>query len=402
MRVGGRGALWVSATLLLMGATSAGTWLFWSQRQAGIASQIPASMLKSTQFTQFVDTYRLIRHDAVWGNSPKQLLSGATNGMVGTLHDQFSNYLSPQALQGFTQLLSPRYAGIGVAVGPSMPLTVQQVFSGSPAAKAHIVPGDIITAINGKSLAKQSVAQALSQIRGPVGGTVRLAIKHGTSVRSVRIVRQMVSVPTVYSHMIAPHVGYMAITEFGNNTGQEAVAQFHQLVRQGAQGILLDLRNNPGGEVSQALTVSNLFVPKGPVVTLKYKNKAQDHTYDSQGPGTRLPVVVMVNGNTASAAEILSAAIQERQGGLLVGTQTYGKGIVQEVLPLPGHAALKLTVAKYYTPDHQYIEHVGLKPNVIVTEQPGVVPSDNPHKDPQLAKGLSILLKRVRGTHRST
>ncbi len=132
------------------------------------------------------------------------------------------------------------------------------------------------------------------------------------------------------------------------------------------RGLVVDLRDNPGGEVSQALKVANLIVPKGPVVTLKYKNSRDDVTDDSTGPGTKLPIVVLVNHHTASAAEILAAAIQERQGGRLVGTRTYGKGIVQEVISLSGGASLKLTVARYYTPDGSYIEHVGLKPNLTV------------------------------------
>ncbi|PSR27250.1 MAG: S41 family peptidase [Sulfobacillus thermosulfidooxidans] len=386
--------LWLSATLVLMAGSSVGTWYWLTQVEPGV--RIPASMRNNKEFAQFVQTYQLIRSKTIWSNSPHQLLVGAINGMVGTLHDQFSNYLSPSSTKNFNALLNPTFTGIGIEVEPEAhDLRIMQVFSHSPAALAGLKPGELIVDVNHTSVASMNPIQALSRIRGPVNTYVTLTVEDHNQLQTHRIERERIALPTVFSQMMPHHIAYMNITEFGNNTGQEATQQWHQLLRQGARGLLLDLRNNPGGEVSQALQVANLFVPKGPVVTLKFKNPAQDQTLNSDGPGTSVPIVVLVNGQTASAAEILSAAIQERQGGLLVGTRTYGKGIVQQVLSLPGHAALKLTVARYYTPNGQYIEHVGLTPNVYDPEPIDVVPSNNPKQDPQLQKAITVLLQHM-------
>lgn len=381
---------WMALTVFLMAASSAATWWI-TAHNARAADGVPASMLRSSQFQRFVSTYRLIRSKSIWHNTPNRLLLGATNGMVGTLHDQFTNYLTGSETQSLNQMLAPSYVGVGIQVTETRPLVIQSVFPGTPAARARLQPGDVILEINGHSTATMSPGAAVSLIRGALGTSVTLMVKSGALTQRVALMRRSIPLPTVYSEMLPGRIAYMNIVEFGSQTGSEAVYQFHQLMREKPQGILLDLRDNPGGEVSQALKVANLFVPKGPVVTLKYKNSARDTTYDSKGPGTRLPVVVLVNGDTASAAEILSAAIQERQGGLLVGTRTYGKGIVQEVIPLSNGASLKLTVARYYTPDGDYIEHVGLKPNVAAIEPSNVQPSDIPSQDPQLRAAIRVL-----------
>lgn len=384
-----------AGAVLLMAGSSAGTW--WATQDGLLGgNQIPVSMQKNPEFSRFLEVYQSIRGDTIWHNTPHQLLAGAITGMVGTLHDQFSNYFSSAQNKSFQSQLNPTFTGIGVEVSTNTPsLAIQQVFAHSPASKAGLQPGDIITAVNGKSVTVLGRAAAVAMIRGQVGTTVAITVvDHGQS-RIYHLKRAVVALPTVYSFMMPHHILYMNIIEFGNNTGAEVVQQLQHLEKAGAKGILLDLRDNPGGEVTQALQASNVLVPKGPVVSLRYKNAANNQTLDSTGPGTKLPIVVLVNGNTASAAEILSAAIQERQGGTLVGTKTYGKGIVQELIPLANHAALKLTVARYYTPNGQYIEHKGLTPNVYDPEPSNVIPSDNPAQDPQLQRAITVLLKKM-------
>ncbi|MCL4351971.1 MAG: S41 family peptidase [Firmicutes bacterium] len=388
-------AIWAAVTVLLMAGSSLGTW--WATQNGVLGGTVvPASMRQNKEFTRFVQVYDSIRRETIWHNTPKQLLAGAINGMVGTLHDQFSDYFSSSQNQSFQALLNPTFVGIGVEVSASAPqLVIEQVFPKSPASRAGLAQGDIITAVNGQLVSRVGTAAAVNMIHGKVGTTVRLAVSIRGKQKIVVLKRAVIDEPTVYSYMMPHQIAYMNIVEFGNNTGAEVVSQFHQLVKDGARGLLLDLRDNPGGEVAQALTAANALVPAGPVVSLHYKNPSQDQTLDSSGPGTKLPIVVLVNGETASAAEILSAAITERQGGTLVGTRTYGKGIVQELIPLANHAALKLTVAKYYTPDGQYIEHKGLTPSVYDPEASNVVPSDIPAEDPQLAKAVTVLLKKM-------
>ncbi len=389
-------AAWGAMTLVLMAGSSTATWWLTARHSP---DRIPPSMAESSQFRRFLSTYELIRGQSIWHNTPKELLLGATNGMVNTLHDQFSNYLTGGQTTSLNAMLDPTYVGIGIAVSLQGPLRIESVFSQSPAAQAGLTVGETITAINGHSTRGMASQVALDLLHGKVGTRVRLTVAEAGRSRRVTLVRRTIAYPTVSTTMLPNHIGYLGISEFGQDTGNQAVAGLHQLMAQHPRGLVLDLRNNPGGELQQALKVADLLVPKGPVVTLKYKNAHEDRTLDSTGPGTGLPIVVLVNGNTASAAEILSAAIQERQGGKLVGTRTYGKGIVQEVIPLSGGASLKLTVARYYTPNGDYIEHKGLRPNVVAPEPAGVQPSDIPSHDPQLRAAVAVLEKMVNKGH---
>ncbi|MDA8207113.1 MAG: S41 family peptidase [Thermaerobacter sp.] len=390
---------WIGITVMLMGASSAATWWVTASPSRAADARVPGGMLTSPQFKRFVSTYELIRSKSIWPTTANRLLLGATNGMVATLHDHFTDYLSRGQTESLKSQLDPSYVGVGIEVTLTRPPIIESVFLGSPAQKAGLRSGDVILAVDGHRTQSMSAAAALKMIRGPSGSPVRLRVTAGAGAgqRQVTLARRTIALPTVSSRMFPGHIAYLNIEEFGQETGAQSTAQFHQLMAQHPRGLVLDLRDNPGGEVSQALKVANLIVPKGPVVTLKYKNSRGDVTYDSTGPGTKLPIVVLVNHHTASAAEILAAAIQERQGGRLVGTRTYGKGIVQEVISLSGGASLKLTVARYYTPDGSYIEHVGLKPNLTVVEPVNIQPSDNPAQDPQLRaamKMLDIMLRR--------
>ena len=360
-------------------------------------SGVPASLARSPDFERLVQVYEDIRTQTIWPNAPGQLLAGAINGMVGTLHDPFSDYLTPAQMSGLNQELGQSFGGIGVEmdVNASGQFQVVAVFRGTPARRAGIHAGDVITAVNGRPVAGENADQVAAAIRGRVGTTVVLTVNRARRRLTFSVKRAQISAPTVFTKMLAGHVGYMDITEFGYHTGSQVLAAYRKLVHEGARGILLDLRNNPGGDIRQCQIAAGALVPPGPLVTLKYKNASQDETLDSPGPGTRLPVVVMVNGDTASAAEILSAAIVQRGVGILVGTKTFGKGIVQALEPLAGGAYLKLTVARYLTPNGEYIEHKGLMPNVVVAEPKGVTPSSNPASDPQLERGYRVLLQRM-------
>lgn len=395
-----RAVIWGLSILLAAGLSSVATFYAISRGQLQLPSgQIPASLRQNKNFARFLVVYHDIRHETIWSNNPNQLMTGAINGMVGTLHDQFSDYLAPKSYSQLNQMLGNSFSGIGIAldVTGQGQFMIVQVFPGTPAAKAGLKPNDQITAINGRPVAGQDSNLVSAEIRGPAGSLVKLTIDRSGKTSTVTIKRAVINVPTVFIRMLPHHVGYMDITEFGYYTGPQVLSSYRKLVKEGARGILLDLRNNPGGALDQCLQASGAFVPAGPVVTLEYKTPQHHRTLDSTGPGTTLPVVVLVNQNTASAAEILAAAIQQRGVGILVGTQTYGKGIVQQLMPLPDGAYLKLTVAKYLTPNGDYIEHKGLTPNVVVTE-----PANQPltaalGQDPQLDRADQLLLQKMAG-----
>ncbi len=392
----------VTAALALVGAALVGAGATYAvMRPAAPASLaapfLPAGLVRNEDFQRFLQIYEDIRLDTIWPNTPNQLLTGAINGMVGTLHDQFSDYLSPSAMQALNQELGASFGGIGVVmdVNRQGQFVIIDVLSGGPARRAGVHANDVIVGVNGKSVRGESADQVAAEIRGRAGTPVTITLQRGSQTFSVTIRRAQINVPTVFTEMLPHHVGYMNISEFGYHTGPQVLSAYKKLRAEGARGILLDLRNNPGGDLAQCQIAAGAFVPPGPLVRLEYKNASLDETLDSPGPGTRLPVVVMVNGDTASAAEILSAAIQQRGVGILVGTRTFGKGIVQEIEPLAGGAYLKLTVAKYLTPNGDYIEHKGLTPNIIVPEPADISPSDVLSQDPQLARGYAILLQRM-------
>jgi carboxyl-terminal processing protease len=357
-------------------------------------SAVPPNVTDNVDFQRLVQVYEDIRTQTIWPNTPRQLWTAAINGMVGSLHDRFSEYLSPAAMRALNQELGASFGGIGVVmdVNSQGQFQVIQVLPGTPAGRAGVQAGDLIVGVDGKSVNGDTADQVAAAVRGKPGTTVTLTLNRDGRVFSVRLRRAEIVVPTVFVKMLPDHVGYMDISEFGYHTGQQVIAGYRRLVAEGARGILLDLRDNPGGDLGQCQLAASVFVPAGPLVRLEYADRAFDQTLDSAGPGTHLPVVVLVNGDTASAAEILSAAIQQRGVGILVGTRTFGKGIVQAIEPLPGGAYLKLTVAKYLTPNGDYIEHKGLTPNIVVPEPPTVEPSDNLAQDPQLARAYHILL----------
>jgi carboxyl-terminal processing protease len=392
--------LLLAAAAVGSGATLAWLGVSWDVTAPSHANVLPPSLLYNRDFARFLSAYEDIRQETIWPNTPDQLINGAISGMVGTLHDQFSDYLPPTAYHQLNQELGANFTGIGIALGETARggFQIVDVFPGTPAERAGLSAGDQIVAVNGHAVRGESADVVANEIRGPAGSALTLLVSAHGHERLVRLHRAVITVPTVFTTMLPHHVGYMEITEFGYHTGQQVLAAYRRLVRAGARGLLLDLRDNPGGDLAEARIAAGAFVPPGPLVTLVYKTGPRQ-VIDSPGPGTRLPVVVLVNGSTASAAEILSAAIQERHVGLLVGTRTYGKGIVQELQPLPGGAYLKLTIAKYLTPDGAYIEHKGLTPNVVVPEAPDVMPSDQPSHDPQLQRAYTLLLERMGRPH---
>lgn len=386
---------WMAA---VMAAGVAGAGITWTVMRHATppAPSLPAGLAGDPAFARFLTVYRDIRTESIWPNTPTSLLTGAIRGMVGTLSDPFSVYLAPQAARALNQELDSTLSGIGVALDETAGgrFVILEVFPGTPAATAGLKPDDQILAVDGRPVAGETADTVAGAIRGRAGTSVTLTISRDGARRTVTVRRAMIQVPTVFPRMLPDHVGYLAVTEFGYRTGGEVVAAVDRLRRAGARAYVVDLRNNPGGSLEECLQAVSAFVPPGPVVRLEYKDPALDRTYDSSGPGTRLPVAVLVNRDTASAAEIFAAAVAQRHVGILVGARTYGKGIVQQLIPLAGGAYLKLTVAKYLTPDGSDIEHRGLRPTLAVPEPKGAEPGVVGH-DPQLDRALAWIRQQL-------
>ncbi len=304
----------------------------------------------------------------------KKLIQSALDGMLTSL-DPHSGYLNPDDYQDMRDQTRGEYGGLGLEVtSDDGVVKVISPMDDTPAARAGLKAGDLITAIDGQSVLGLPLDQAVKQMRGDVGQPITLSIardKHDPF--DVKLVREVISVKSVKSHMEGDD-GYLRISSFDEKTGQETSDAIKSLLAKNPhmKGLVLDLRNNPGGLLDQAVSVSDAFLSGGEVVSQRGRD-AQDIERYNAHPGDLLrglPMVVLINSGTASAAEIVSGALQDRHRAELVGLTSFGKGSVQSVIPLHGGAdgALKLTTARYYTPSGRSIQKTGITPDLEVAE----------------------------------
>jgi len=306
-----------------------------------------------------------------------QLGRSGIAGLLAPLHDPYTVYFTPQQARAFSNELSGAYTGIGTAVvARAGRLTVTQVFPGSPAALARIRPGEVIVTVDGVPTAGRSVTASVARILGPAGTRVHLQLRRTgvTGLTDVTLTRRKVSPPLTSSRLIDDHgtkVGYVSLSAFAQGAGQQVGRAVADLQRRGAQRLIFDLRDNGGGLVDEAVKVAGDFLPAGKVVVTTQGLHAPKDVLKTDGANpTALPLVVLVNGNTASASEIVAGALQDYRRATLIGTKTFGKGVVQTVLPLSGGASLKITIAAYLTPLGRNINHKGIEPTIVVAQQP--------------------------------
>jgi carboxyl-terminal processing protease len=295
--------------------------------------------------------------------------------MVSSLGDPYSQYLTPAEYKGFDQPAS--FAGIGVEVSPKPPpagLEVGPVFDASPAQRAGLKPGDVIVAVDGRLLRGVPAKTSTSLIKGPPGTDVRLTLaRHGARTRSVTVTRATISEPVVASAMRTYKgikLGWVYLATFSEGAHGEVYDAVEALLKAGAKGILLDLRSNGGGLVSEARLVASIFIPSGAIVTTRGRTQPTIVLTAAGGAiPTRIPVVTLVDHNTASASEIVTAALQDHRRATIVGTHTYGKGVFQELEPLSSGGAIKITVGEYFTPSGRNLGGSGVKEGAGVTPE---------------------------------
>jgi carboxyl-terminal processing protease len=376
------------------------------------ASAEPGTAASEQQdFQPFWDAYHSIRSSYALGPvDPKTLVQGAIKGMVESIGDPFSSYLTPQDFAGTLQDISGQFEGIGAEIGtvdskgktvdctsfgPECRLSVTSPIPDSPAEKAGLKPGDVITAVDGAPLDGLSPDQARDKIRGPAGTSVVLHIERtGTAAFDVTVVRAKIQRQEVVAKELANGtVGYVQLTGFSENGADTFVAAVKADVAKGIKKIVVDLRGNPGGFIDAAQKVASAFIASGPVFWQEDAQGKQTETDATPGgPATdpSIKVVVLVDKGSASAAEIVTGALKDTGRATIVGQKTYGKGTVQTWIELGAQGdagGIKLTVAKWLTPKKTWIHKVGIDPDVPVT-----VPADNPAgKDPVLDKALELL-----------
>ena len=296
-----------------------------------------------------------------------QLSDAAIAGAVSDLDDRFSAYFSPQEYGQFQQSLDNAFSGVGTAVrGVKDGLRIQTVYPGSPAEKAGLRVGDVVIAAGNRTLAGLSDEKAIARVKGPEGTPVTLTIRRGTRTFKRRLTRARISVPVVSSRLAdagGTRVAYVALSTFGPRT---AHVQMNEAIRRAkrrrAKGIVFDLRGNGGGLVTEAQLVASMFIAEGPIVTTRGR-AVPERTLDAVGQPVagRLPTVVLVDGGTASASEIVAGAMQDTKRAKLVGVPTFGKGVFQEILPLDNGGALDITVGQYFLPSGRNLGGAGTK-----------------------------------------
>ncbi|VXB40728.1 S41 family peptidase [Massilia sp. 9I] len=338
---------------------------------------------------QLLSTYALIKAQYVQQPDDAKLLGAALKGMLASL-DPHSQYLDPDAYAEMAQERDGDYVGIGIAVEPAADaLAVLSVSEGSPAALGGIKGGDSIVAIDGKRLAGMREQELAKRMRGLPGSTVKIGFRRGGAgpVRTVALERTALKADTVRTSMLAPGVAWIRISEFEENTAADLAAALAALDTAGKpggpQGIVLDLRNDPGGAVQAAVGVAGAFLPQGAVVFSArgraagadssvtvdqrfYRTPGEPDVLASLPSWTRtVPLVVLVNGSSASSAELLAGALQDHRRATVVGTRSFGKGSIQTVFPLADGGAVKLTVARYFTPNGRDIQASGIEPDIV-------------------------------------
>ncbi|MBE5794146.1 MAG: S41 family peptidase [Clostridiales bacterium] len=297
------------------------------------------------------------------------MMEGANMGLLYGLDDPYTFYYSPEDFAAMWEENEGEYAGIGIQIMGNYNTglcTVSRVFLDSPAMEVGILKGDILVKVEDIDVTATTLQEAVDIMRGEVGKPVNIQIMRGDQLLDFVVTRATVHVNWVNSCMLEGDVGYISLYEFSGDCSVAFEQHFNKLMEQGAKALIMDLRDNPGGWVDDAVKVADLFLDKGEVASLRYRDGSGE-TYTTEDGSNPIPMVVLVNENSASASEILSGALQDHDRATIMGVQSYGKGVVQYVLPVGSKGAgMQVTVAQYFTPDGHEVHHVGITPDIIV------------------------------------
>lgn len=302
----------------------------------------------------------------------KTLLHGALKGMVDSLGDPHSNYFTAKEMEDFNEDIKGKYHGVGMIIQkkPDEPLLVVSPIEDTPAYRAGIKPKDKILAINGESTLSLTSEESAKKLKGEPGTSVKLTVYREKikETKELELKRETIQLNYVKSKMLVNNIGYLRLTQFGQDVTKDVEKALKKLKKDEMQGLIFDLRSNPGGSLDEAIKISSLFVKEDKIVSTKRKDGQEEIGKRSGNYLGDFPLVILVNEGSASASEIVSGAVKDYKRGTLVGTKTFGKGSVQTVVPLPDGDGIKLTIAKYYTPSGTSIHGVGIEPDVKVEE----------------------------------
>jgi carboxyl-terminal processing protease len=344
--------------------------LFSLRQDVGAATSNSTETYK--QLNLFGEVFERVRAEYVDDVSDDSLVESAINGMLTSL-DPHSNYLNPKNFNDMKVQTRGEFGGLGIEVSMENGLVkVVSPIDDTPAARAGLKPGDLITHLDGDPVQGMTLPEAVEKMRGPVSSEIKLTIRReGKEPFDVKLIRATIKIQSVRSHLEGDNIAYIRITTFNEQTDvglNNAMKNLKQQAGGKLLGVVLDLRNDPGGLLDQAVAVSDAFLEKGEIVSTRGRRSEDAQRYNAR-PGdiaAGLPVAVLINGGSASASEIVAGALQDHHRAILLGTRSFGKGSVQTIIPLPGHGAMRLTTARYYTPSGRSIQAKGIDPDIVV------------------------------------
>ena len=327
----------------------------------------------TTELNRIVDVINIIENRYVGKEatpSKEELYKGAVAGVINKLNDPYSEYLSKEDLEHFAEDMDGEYVGVGMTINKKKgeALEVVSPFIGSPAEKVGIKIGDRITKVDDKDILPLTAADTVKLLKGKEGTKVNVEVVRSGKKEPLKftMTRAKIKLEMVESKMLDNNIGYVSLLRFGNHVGEEVQKAIKDLQAKGMKGLILDLRSNPGGSLQEAQDIASLFVKEDLIVYLKYKNGQQRNYNRTLKNLGNFPLIVLTNKGSASASEIVTGAIKDYKRGTIIGEKTFGKGIVQQVIPLRTEDAIKLTIAQYFTPKGNYIHEKGIEPDIEV------------------------------------
>jgi carboxyl-terminal processing protease len=364
---------------------AAGIWL--GGHPDTLPDPVRDTLVADTEGRVFEEALDTIERDYYREVDRKDLLDQSLERAVGSLDDRFSHYFAPRDYTDFQAATEGRFEGVGMTVEEvERGLRVLTVYDGSPADRGGLEPGDVITHVDGRSIAGQSSEESTTRIKGPAGTSVRLTVR---SKGELTLRRAEVEIPVVRAEMRRSggrEIAHVQLAGFTSGAHGEVGQAVRRLLKQGADGVVLDLRDNGGGLLNEAVMVSSIFIPDGKIVTTRGRSRPEQ-VYEATGGAIDedVPVVVLVNDRSASASEIVTGALQDRDRAKVVGTRTFGKGVFQEIEPLPNGGALDITVGEYFLPSGRNLGGGG------VSRGAGVSPDVQAEDDPKTPRDEALL-----------
>lgn len=328
------------------------------------------------------------------------LLEAAIKGMTDSLNDPYTLFMNGKEYSSFMEQISGHFVGIGIQVGiKDEKVTIIAPVEGSPAERVGLKSGDVILKVNGEEVTDPKLESTVSKIKGKAGTSVDLTILRGDETLDVAVPREEIKTTIVKGEMLEDNVGYIRLSSFDENSAKQIKEKILQLKSEGMKGLILDLRGNPGGSLSEAIGIASEFIPRGDVVTYTIDKYEKKQEYKSLGGDAQgLPLAVLIDGGSASASEVLTGALRDYKLATIIGTKSFGKGVVQQLINLKDDkGGLKVTTSKYYTPNGENIHKIGITPDIEVS-----IPEDTLNKeydkslDTQLIKSIEVIKEKLK------